>query len=348
MKRMVAILATLCLLCAALPALATPEIIVPDAYTQTGTLPIYRATAQDMGKNLQPTLFNTSGIASQDTWNITFTDGATLSWAPEALFYNENSGTFDANAGTGQAASYCPLPALSAEIAGLASWAMSGWPGDGKVYTLGKTALTHITLDAAKATLETLLSQLSVTGYACDAALDMAVDRIHLLGADMNAQITAGEFYTNIPQCDFSKATTADEGFSLRYLKPEIGLNEGSGSYFNVYAYVTVRGVVYLALRELYIPGAVSSTPEALVSPESVLERLPQEAAAGRFATKVVTIQSIRLSYAPMRAANKADGMVLSPIWLVLYQDEESQGQGYTSWAEFDAVDGKLLNAMFK
>ncbi|MPN52020.1 hypothetical protein SDC9_199672 [bioreactor metagenome] len=49
-----------------------------------------------------------------------------------------------------------------------------------------------------------------------------------------------------------------------------------------------------------------------------------------------------------MRAENKADGMVLSPVWLVIYQDEEAAAEGYTCWAEFNAVDGKLLNAIFK
>jgi hypothetical protein len=49
-----------------------------------------------------------------------------------------------------------------------------------------------------------------------------------------------------------------------------------------------------------------------------------------------------------MRASKKADGMVLSPIWLVIYQDEEAAKKGYNCWAEFDAVDGKLRNAIFK
>ena len=56
----------------------------------------------------------------------------------------------------------------------------------------------------------------------------------------------------------------------------------------------------------------------------------------------------MELTYAAMRASKKADGMVLSPIWSVTYQDEMAGEEGYTSWADFDAVDGKLLNAIFK
>ncbi len=328
--------------------LAEPEIIVPDAYTKNGTLPIYRATERDFGIGLQPELFNQSGIASRDKGQIIFTDEALLQFGPEALFYWENSGTFNASAGTEYEAAICPLPALSSEIAGLASRASIGRPGDGKAHQLEKTALTGITLDGAKQTLETLLKELGVTGYACDYALDMSVERIKALGGDKNALIASGELFTNLPPYDYSQVTEADEGFYLSYHKPSDGGDLGNGDIFSVYAYVTRRGVVYAAIRDAYIPGDVYDTPDSLVDPAQVLASLPQEAAASRFPGKVVSVSGIRLTYAPMRASNKADGMVLSPIWLVIYQDEEGAAQGYSCWAEFNAVDGKLLNAMFK
>ncbi len=339
-------------------SLAEPEIIVPQAYTQTGTLPIYRATARDFSDGLRPELFNQSGIASREEWAIIFEDEAILQLSPEALFYRENSGNFDAHAraelaspGEGKELkpNFIPLPALSSAIADLASSALHGWPGDhDKVFQLEKTALTHITLDQAKERLEKLLEQLGVTGYVCDYALDMSLERIMALGSDRNAAIASGQLYTNMPQYDYSQATAADEGFYLSYHKPGDGPNLGNGDIFSAYAYVTQRGVVALSLRDMYIPGEVYDTPETLVSPQTVLDRLPQELAASRFPGKVASVSSVRLTYAPMRAPNKADGMVLSPTWLVIYQDEEAQAQGYTCWAEFNAVDGKLLNAMFQ
>ncbi len=350
MKRIVSMMAALCLACLTwATALAEPEVIVPEAYTQNGTLPIYRATARDFGDGLKPELFNQSGIADRKEWTITFADEATLDWAPEALFYNEYSGTFDANAQEPELKpEYVPRPALSNMIAGLASWASYGWPASGEVFELENTTLTHITLDEAKAALEALLAQLGVAGYECDYALDMSVERIVALGNEMKARIANGEHFTNIPQPDYDQVTPEDEGFYLSYHKRGDNRNQGNGDLFSAYAYVTKRGVVSLSLRDKYIPGEVYSTPAALVDPKEVLGRLPAEVAASRFPEKVVSISSVQLTYAPMRAAKKADGMVLSPIWLVHYQDEKAEKSGYTCWAEFDATDGKLLNAIFK
>ncbi len=350
MKRMGSIILILCLGCLAVTtALAEPEIIVPETYTQTGTMPIYRATARDFSDGLKPELFNQSGIFSRDEWSITFADEAILDWAPEALFYNEYSGTFDAHAQEeGLEPDYTPRPALSNTIASLAGWARNGWPGSGQVYQLEKTALTHITLDEAKETLEALLRQLGVTGYVCDYALDMSVERIVTLGNDMKAMIASGKHFSNIPQPDYSQTAAEDEGFYLSYHKPSDGGNHGNGDIFSVYAYVTPRGVVDISLRDMYITGDVYSTPKALVDPQIILEKLPEAVSSSRFPEAVVSISSVRLTYAPLRAADKADGMVLSPIWLVLYQDTKAEKSGYDCWAEFDAVDGKLLNAIFK
>ena len=102
-----------------------------------------------------------------------------------------------------------------------------------------------------------------------------------------------------------------------------------------------------LSIRDMYVRGEVYSTPERLVSYEDVLERLPKEMAASRFPEKLDSVLEVRLTYSAVRAANKADGMVLTPTWLVLYQDASAAKSGYTCYAEFNAVDGKLLNAIF-
>ena len=57
------------------------------------------------------------------------------------------------------------------------------------------------------------------------------------------------------------------------------------------------------------------------------------------------SIVSIELTYAPSRAVNKEDGMVMTPAWFVTYYDTEDAS--YEAFAIFDAVDGKLLSAIF-
>jgi hypothetical protein len=355
MKRILSVLLILCIgilsSATALAGNAQPEIIAPEAYTQNGTLPIYRAIEQDFTKDFIPELFNQSGIASREKWGVLFKDEAQLQLSPGALYYSEYSGTFDANNNqeeqdAGPAIS--PLAALSGEIYNLAGTALEGWPGTDEVYKLDKTALTHITLDEAKATLEALLAKLNVNGYVCDNALDMSLERIVALGNDKNAMIASGEYFTNVPPYVFTKAPAEDEGYFLSYHKPGSS-DEGQGYLFRVYAYVTSRGVVKANISDMYIPGEVYFTPEKLVTPEAVMEKLPEEIAASQFPDmKVASISSLCLTYAPMRAANKADGMVLSPIWRVVYQDAQAAAGGYDCWAEFDAVDGKLLEATFK
>ena len=334
-----------------------PELIVPVEYTQKGTLPVYRAIPRDFLQDLQPEWFNRSGILRRDDWQIVFNDEATLQLSPEALFYRENQGTFDAAAKYAEEASkegkkykpdIIPLGALSDAVTGLASWASSGWPETETIYEMDRSALTHITLEEAKEALEALMAQLGMTEYRCDYALDMSLERIKALGADMNAMIADGTFFTNIPAYDFNGVTTADEGYYLSYHKPGEGRNLGNGDHFSVYAYVTERGIVNLSLREDYLRGDVYSTPEKLVDYTEVLKALPGEMAASRFPAKLASVLQVRLTYSSMRTANRGDGIVLTPTWLIIYQDEQAAADGYTCYAEFDAVSGKLLGAMFK
>lgn len=332
------------------------ELIVSAEYEKTGTAPIYRLTERNFGKTLKPEEFNRSGIAKHVDGKhgdgyIVFKDEAVLSWGAEALFYQENSGTYDVNAGTEYEANYVAKPALSDEITSLASWAKFGWPGTGEVLGLEKTALSAITLEAAKETLEAFLEKLGVTGYKYESALDMSVERIATLGSDMNAYVADGYMGPNAkarPVTDYNAVTALDEGFYLSYVKPHIGSGNRSANYFYVNAYVTPRGIVNLSVTDYYIQGDIYDTPETLVAPETVLAKLPNEMAASRFPLKLDSIISVRLTYAPMRAANPKDGMVLSPIWLINYKDEDAAAQDDICWAEFDAITGDILNAIFK
>ena len=123
MKRFIRVVIAISLLVLPWAAIAEPVILTPETYEQTGTAPVYRATARNFAQQVQPELFNQSGIAKRDEWQIVFVDEATLDLAPEALFYNENKGVFDTNLQTDDPNDEAPLPALSNAVASLAGWA---------------------------------------------------------------------------------------------------------------------------------------------------------------------------------------------------------------------------------
>ena len=115
-------------------------------------------------------------------------------------------------------------------------------------------------------------------------------------------------------------------------------------SLFDLRAYVTQDGIVDMQLRDMYICSGAAFTPETFVSPELVMARLAEEIADSRFTGRVLDhVISMELCYSPAGAADKTDGMVLTPAWYVIYQDSENVKYGDESFAVFNAVDGSLL-----
>lgn len=338
---------------AAAPAVPVQSIgdvalTVPDEYTQTGTMPVYAATLRDFGASLNPELFNRSGVAETGKYTLTYNDEAILSWSPETLFYNEYRGTYNGNYKEPESEPMIlPLKTLSHAASELAGDVYSGWPDEGESWkgiTLEKTALSGITLDDAKAQVEALLKALGVEGYTCDYALDMDAARIQSMGETMNRMIEENRYW-NPPIMDYSLVTEADEGFYLHYAN---GVKT-DGGLFDLHAYVTQRGIVDMQLRDMFIRGEVVSTPGALVSPETVMAKLAAEIADSRFSgLSLDHIISLELTYAPARAADKADGMVFTPAWYAVYQDNDGVKYGFDSAAIFNAVDGTLLFAPFQ
>ncbi|MBR1586302.1 MAG: DUF4179 domain-containing protein [Clostridia bacterium] len=331
------------------------ELLIPAEYQETGSMPIYRAIASDFTQVVQPEWFNQTGIADQPhAYTCQFNDHAILQYGKENIYYSEYTGEmFDINemewaVNQSVEPSYAPTPALSSAIANMASWAYSGWGGAQRVFPMEKEALTFLTLQDAQTQAEELLHRLGIEGFTCAYALDMSVDRIHTLGAEFNEYWYGSGGLTNLPRTDYQAATTEDEGFFLIYCP--MGVDQTSQSRFNMSVFVTKRGIVYANIRSDYLRGEMIERADHLITPDEALNRLPDEAARSRYYAEgmtVVSIQRIALTYGPDRAENKADGMVFTPMWQILYQDENAAKQGYTCYAEFNAITGELMNAIF-
>lgn len=341
-KRCLALVLLLCL--AVSCALAETKIIVPQAYEENGTLPIYRAIERNFKETVQPEWFNQSGVAKTETFGFTYNDGAVLQVGPEALYYTEYDGTWERTNETekGQKVTETvPKDSLACAVSSLASWACFGFPGmDGKTFDLEKTELTEISLAEAQARAEALMAQVGLEGYTLEKALDMSLERIHFLGDAYNA---AGML--NSYRYDYSQATSAEEGYLLKYNR--FGTDGDASGMFHVSAYVTASGVRYASICDMYAVGEVYDTPAKLVDAQTVLDALPKEMAASRYPEKLEEVVRATLTWAPARAAKKADGIVLTPVWQVIYLSDEAVKSGYECWATFNAVDGKLLSAIF-
>lgn len=326
------------------------SLVVPDAYQQTGTLPLYRAEEYDFSKTVNPEWFNQSGIAEMKSADdMVFNDHAQLGFAAEFLSYNEYDGElFDYNWRERETSnphiepSLFPRQALSFGIANIASGAYHGFDY-ARGIELEHEQLTKISLAEAKQTAEALFDKLGLKGFELAWALDMSVERIHTLGEAYNHfWYEGGGGYSNSPRQDYAAATAEDEGYYLIYTP--LGVTKVTDGRQQLDLFVTSRGVVSAALRCAYNRGAEAGTPEKLISPEEAVSRLYQEAAHARYKMEIASIERVALTYVPVRAENKQDGMVFVPVWQVLYKEA---GEEYTSWAEFGAVDGKIINAAF-
>ncbi len=329
------------------------QIIVPDEYIANGTLPVYKATERDFSQGMDYSWFNESGVAEEvlDTRHIggmvDFNDGGHLDWGSYYLYYNTYNGTYEAVGELADGSAYTetlPKPAMVSDVCGIAGWMVMGFPGTDEVYTLEHTQLSTISLDEAKAQAEALMAKLGMTGYSCTTALDMGMDRIHKMGALWNEAIDSGAMYTNAFRYDYSTATTADEGYYLRYHK--FGTDGDIAGQFEAVFYVTADGIKCINLRDAYEQGDVIHTPSKLVDVQTVAATLPGEMADSRYPEELKQITRATLTWMPVRA-DKGDGMVMTPVWVLSYLTDEGEQQGYECWAVFDAIDGKLIDAIF-
>lgn len=331
------------------------EILVPPSYQATGTLPVYQAIENNFMKTVQPEWFNQSGIANEDrtkkSTTMTFNDHAELSCYAEGIWYAENTGElFDYNWRERENVNpdiepmMLPKRALSQSIADMASGVYFGF-GYAEGITLEHEQLTLLSLEDAKQTAEELFKKLGIQGFELAWALDMNLDRIHTLGEAYNHFWYEGGGYSNSPRQDYTTATVEDEGYCLIFTP--LGMTKISDGRHQATLFITSRGIVYANIASYYTRGEEAYTPEKLISPEEAVTRLYGEAAQSRDGIQVKSIERAALTYVVVRAENKQDGMVFSPAWQILFR-EEGVEEEYASWAEFNAVNGTLIDAIFR
>lgn len=337
-------------------AIAPQQVIVPDAYHQSGTLPVYQASPRNFQGMIDFSWFNQSGIAKEEVFTrhiggtVDYADGGHLDWHEHALYYQVYDGTYEAvsevfdGRNVKTVTETLPKGAMAVQAGTIAGWMLYGFPGTEQVYSLERTELTDITLDEAKARAEELLINLGLDGYTCTAALDMDLDRIREMGNELNHQMDIGGLSGNAFRYDYGKATAADEGYYLKYHK--FGSDGDLAGQFYASFYVTKAGIQSVSLTDIYVQGAQINTPERLVDVNAVSEKLPEEMAHSRHPETLTEIRRAILTWMPMRAEGGQD-MVLSPVWMLTYVSSDGASEGYTGWAVFDAVNGMLVDAIF-
>jgi len=133
----------------------------------------------------------------------------------------------------------------------------------------------------------------------------------------------------------------------LYYLKyHKLGADGDLAGLFQATFYITAEGVQMINLNDQYAQGGIVDTPEKLLDADTVCEKLPEEMAKSRHPETLVEIQRASLTWMPMRADQGSD-MIFSPVWMITYVSDEGEAEGYTGWAAFDAVTGKLVDAIF-
>ena len=229
---------------------------------------------------------------------------------------------------------------ITCSIGELAMGARQCWPKLDSQPQLEQTRLGRLTLEDAQARMETLLAQIGLTGYQCVYALDMSVERIY----DLGEKFRKGLDSSNVPLPAFETATEKDEGFYLYYEKILDGVSleheRQDAGQFSACAYITAEGLHLFHLRDSHVIGDVYETPDRLLTADEARAAFekgnPKRQRDGFQNAQAV---SLTLTYRPIRAPQKKDGVVLSPAWLIEYTfSDGGQNDGY-AWYSATAAE---------
>lgn len=320
--------------------------------------PIYKATARTQEEvnffdKVDPEWFNQSGQAKYENTSrrarsdlFTFADGAQLDIDASYISYIEYDGEHYMIYGEDPEHPGGPFarPSFASEIGYVAFEQLveALYRPAAAVPALEKTELFGITLTQAEKAVEDVLNKLGLKGYERAYALDMSAERIREWGA---AYVEEHKTFYNVYDryYDFAAATEVDEGYYLIYTQTLNGLPVGNpDSMENVQAFVNASGIVTFELRNSYAIGGVYSTPEKLLSEDEIrkcFEADNDRRIKDHFFEP--TYVKATLKYAPMRATEKKDGMVMMPAYYIEYTFMD--GSISDGWAWYSAVDGKLI-----
>ena len=354
-NRMLSVFAAVILLCSlsSLPAMAEYTVQVPVEYEQTGTLPIYKAIENDFTAILQPEWFNQSGVAERRGTSVTvFQDHAELTCEPDTINYEEHTDElYDYNRWERENGNpdlepeLLPREALSRDLVSIASTVYMEMEEGAHGIELEQDQLTLLSLAEARQTAEAFMDRLGLKGYDLAWALDMSLNRIRTLGEAYNTGWFSGAAANGyMPRIEYENAAVEDEGYYLYYTP--LGVSHISDGRHQISLFVNSRGIAYAQFVCYYIQGEAADTPAALITPEEAVSRFTEENAKAKNSYAVKSVDRVALTYVAVRAENKKDGVVFTPVWQISFTDEESN-MPYR-WADINAVNGSLVDAIFR
>ena len=349
--KILSFLTVLILLCsaAAMPAFAEYELVVPEEYKETGTLPVYRAVKNDFTSVVQPEWLNQSGITEKWDTGAFFNDHAELFCYPESISYSEFTGEmYELNRAEREEnpeiePDMGKKNALPQDIKRLARAVYAGMREYAQGVSLEHEQLTLISLAEARQTAEAFMEKLGMEdqGYELAYALDMDLERIRTMGEKYNRE-RLDEGLNDDSMQDYTAAVAEDEGYFLLYTllgSPRISYHD-----YHLELYVTSRGIEDAYFGAEYRREEIVDTPAELISPDEAAARFYEELAASESRRTADSLDRISLCYMPVRAQNKKDSMVFIPAWQISYT---WRGRN-RHWAYINAIDGKLIDAVFK
>ena len=352
-KLWIALSLTLILPACALCEATEIEIIVPDAYAQSGTLPVYAMTRRDFADVVQPEWFNESGVVKKVNLSkrgrydcYTFTDEDELSVSGEKdgyIYYvgieGERQIVYDD--GTTQ---NVPAHERSADVENLAMdvyWGYADDPYDGMPL---RDMLAHVTLADAQANVERMLDRLGIEGYECTWAFSMDTDTILALNAQRNERIASGRLSTT-DVYDFAGLSVQDEGYALIYRARVDGV-ETSGNFMELRAFVNGHGLRVFSLSAPYALGEIVNMPDSLITLQEAIESMLGSVRKSRHGSEEdmgnVTRAELIYSLDPLAKGKK---LQLLPAWRLCFPIPRADIEVF---AYVSAVDGAVLDAPWK
>ena len=140
--------------------------------------------------------------------------------------------------------------------------------------------------------------------------------------------------------------TSDDEGYYLVFTL--MGDDTPNEKPIRARFFINRDGIALMSVQNAICLGNPLYTPDSLLPPEKAISVLKAEATISWVHQPVQTVHKVSLVYRAMKANDYAGCVVYTPVWYIEYKDADSESQDYYCWGEIDAVNGKLIRAIFK